>query len=347
MRRKTLFIVTELGAPIENYWRECWWNGDFAKYDIKIVDGTTISHESALFADTYYKSIQLKVLMNMVETGKIRDGDVFIFTNAWNYIAVPLCYFRDEYKLNITMIGVWGDSLYNQFSPMWQRFKGASKTFGRQFEYALFNAYDYNCFLSENEIDLFEGKYGRVANSNSIRVTGYPFEYLSRVKKVDIERENFILFPYKVTNDMQVNAFRGLEGELSSLNFIYTYDTHSSRTAYRNLLQQSKLMFCSQVAETNPVLLWEGMCNGVVPMVPSRLMYYQVFPKEYQYPSLLTKARHNKYLYLMRSRAQLADLFIDRVGRYDEIAEKMKSDTEQITAKYYSNKPFVNLLKEL
>jgi hypothetical protein len=49
----------------------------------------------------------------------------------------------------------------------------------------------------------------------------------------------------------------------------------------------------------------------------------------------------------MRSRAQLADLFIDRVGRYDEIAEKMKSDTEQITTKYYSNKPFVNLLKEL
>lgn len=346
--RRTLHILTERTTSIENYWRECWYDKDFVDYDINIIDGNAVPHESTLFVDTHYKSIQLKVLLSLIELNKIKNGDVFVFTNAWNYVAVPLSYFRDEYQLDITMIGVWGDSLYNQFSPMWQRFKNAKKTFGRQFELALFNAYDRNCFLSENELKLFVNKYGeRFESKESVRITGYPFEYISRTPSTGTKRENLIVFPYNVTNDMHVNVFRGLEGEMPNLGFVYAQKSHNSRTSYRNLLQQSKLMFCSQTAETNPVLLWEGMCNGVIPLVPSRLMYYHVFPKIYQYPSSLTKPKNNKFLYLMRSRGQLNNLFTERLNRYDELQTQLSQDAKELTEKYYSNKPFLKMLNEL
>lgn len=346
--RRTLHILTEAAAPIENYWRECWYDADFANYDINIIDGAVLPHESALFTDTHYKSIQLKLLLGLIEMNKIRDGDVFVFTNAWNYVAIPLSYFRDEYKLNITLVGVWGDSLYNQFSPMWKRFKNAKKTFGRQFELALFNAYDRNCFLTEKELKLFVSKYGeRFESRESVHITGYPFEYISKTPQLICDKENIIVFPYNVTNDMHVNAFRGLESEIPNLQFVYAQKTHNTRTSYRNLLRQSKLMFCSQTAETNPVLLWEGMCNGVIPLVPSRLLYYHTFPPQYHYPSSLTKAKNNKFLYLMRTRGQLGDLFIEKLNKYDEMRSAVVVDAMELTEKYYSNKPFIKMLNEL
>lgn len=345
--RRTLHIFTESTPPIENYWRECWYDKDFVEYDINIIDGASIPHESMLFTDTWYKSIQLKSMLSLFEQNKVRNGDVFIFTNAWNYVAVPLSYFKDEYKLDITLIGVWGDSLYNQFSPMWQRFKNAKKTFGRQFEKALFDVYDRNCFLSANELDLFAKKYGNIEDRKSVYITGYPFEYISRAKPAETKRDDLIIFPYNVSNDMHVNVFKGLDSEMPNLGFIYAHKSHGSRTAYRNLLLQGKLMFCSQTAETNPVLLWEGMCSGVVPIVPARLMYYHVFPKYYQYPSLLSKAKNNKYLYLMRQRGQLRDLFNDRLQNYEEMQETLATDASEMTQKYYSNKPFLKMLHDL
>jgi hypothetical protein len=282
----------------------------------------------------------------MILRGEVKNGDVFVFVNAWNFLAVPLSYFKDEYGMDIKMIGFWGNALFNQESPMWQRFKRKYKTWGRDFENSLFQSYDMNCFLCEEHSTLFFNKYPRLKRYKNWSVTGFPFEYVSK-KVIRKEKENIVLFPYEINSDLQVKVFQGIGSELSQYKFVYAQEHHNNRMLYLDLLRKSKTLYCGKEAEANPVVVWEAMVNGVIPMVPGKLMYYYVFPERYHYPKELSSAKNNKFLYLLRNRFQMVDYVRMRMEKYDELVQQLQEDAEVVKNKFYSNKRFLQILKQL
>lgn len=346
MSKKTIHVITEYNRKvhIETYWKDCFRDVDFNDFSVNIIDGSHISHDSFLWADTYYKNTQLRTIMDMLLRGEIKNGDVFVFVNAWNFISVPLSYFKDEYGMDIKMVGFWGNALFNQESPMWQRFKRKYKKWGRDFEGSLFNSYDMNCFLCDEHSDLFFNKYPRLKKHSNWAVTGFPFEYITRriVKK---DKSNIILFPYEINSDLQIKVFKGLSTELPQYEFVYAQEHHNNRILYLDLLRKSKAMFCGRYTEANPVVLWEGMLNGVVPMVPDKLMYYYMFPKDYQYPNELSSAKNNKFLYLLRNRFQMVDFVKNIIDTYESSLDTLLFDANEMTKRYYSNERFLKILK--
>jgi hypothetical protein len=348
VHKPTIHVVTEYNRKvhIETYWKDCFRDEDFSEYDVNIIDGSHISHDSFLWADTYYKNTQLNSIMNMILRGEIKNGDVFVFVNAWNFLAVPLSYFKDEYGMDIKMVGFWGNALFNQESPMWQRFKRKYKTWGREFEHSLFQSYDMNCFLCEEHSTMFFNKYPRLRHKKNWSITGFPFEYISKgvIKK---QKEDIVLFPYEINSDLQVKVFQGMSVELPQYQFIYAQEHHNNRMLYLDLLRKSKTLYCGREAEANPVVIWEAMENGVVPMVPGKLMYYYVFPERYHYPKELSSAKNNKFLYLLRNRFQMVDYVRGRMEGYEEVLEQLKEDSKDIRERFYSNKRFLQTLKEL
>ncbi len=112
----TIHVVTEFkrDTKIESYWYECFHDEDFHGYDVNIIDGTFTPHDSYQWSEAFFKSVQLRFLLDMVLRNKIMDGDVIVFANAWNYAAIPLSYLRDEFRWNVHLIGFWGDSLFKR-----------------------------------------------------------------------------------------------------------------------------------------------------------------------------------------------------------------------------------------
>lgn len=306
-----------------------------------------IAHDSYLWSDTKYKSSQLNAVLDLMQRNSIKDGDIFIFTNAWNFVAVPLSYFRHEFKLDIKLISFWGNSLFNQSSPMWQRFKTSKKGWGREFESALFKAYDLNCFLCQEHWELFQKKYQQIqaVRITEVAITGYPFEYLTR-DVANVEKKNKIVFPYDLKEEFQVQIFQGLGSELKDYEFVFARKEANNRWKYKLLLNESIGMFCGSRTESDPVLLYEGMLNGLIPFVPNRLMYQYVFPEYYQYPSPLSKPKNNKFLYVVRNRLQLQDFILEKLNNYNEWKDKVKEDAKVLGDKYYSNAPFKMLLNK-
>lgn len=284
--------------------------------------------------------------MDMILRGHIRNGDVFVFVNAWNYITVPLSYFKDEYGMDIKMIGFWGNALFNQESPMWERFKRKYKTWGRDFESSLFQSYDMNCFLCEEHSKLFFSKYPRLKYHSNWNITGYPFEYISK-RVIKKEKSDIVIFPYEINSDLQVKVFQGISSELPQYRFVYAQEHHNNRMLYLDLLRKSKTMFCGKSTEANPVVIWEAMVNGVFPMVPGKLMYFYVFPLQYHYPKELTVAKNNKFLYLLRNRHQMTDFVKRSMENYVNVVDQLKEDADVIKNKYYSNKIFIETLKSI
>lgn len=348
---QTLHIVvdyTPFNNKIETYWRECFKDTDFAQFKVNIIEGSILNHDSYLWADTYYKSSQLKSIMDMVNRNQIKSGDVFIFTNAWNFTAVPLTYFRYEFGLDIKMIGFWGNALFNQFAPISQRFKGSKRTWGRFFEISLYKAYDLNCFLCDEHWQLFRNKYQQIEGiyNTEVAITGYPFEYLTRAISDEVKQKK-IIFPYEVNDEFQVSIFKGLQTDLPDYEFVFARKTHNHRWQYRQLLRESMGMFCGARLEFDPVVLYEGMLHGILPFVPQRLMYQYVFPEYYQYPTFLSRPRTGKFLSMVRNKLQLRDFLLERLDSYEKWKDVVKKDAVELGEKYYSNKPFKEKLINL
>lgn len=352
-RTNTIFVVTEFkrDSKIESYWYECFHHSDFYDWDVRIVDGTFIENsDSFLYSDTYFKSIQLRAILDLINKKQIKDGDIFVFANAWNYAAIPLSYFREEFQMNIHMIGMWGDSLFNQQSPMWHRFKGKSKQWGRQVELALFNAYDMNAFFDRNQWDMFRRKYsisGKRSNQGEVTsryaITGYPFGYLAEESPFSEIKKDVIIFPYSLSNDLQRDMFRGMATELPQYEFVFAQESFNNRVLYHGLLKDAKAMFCAEFSEYNPVLLYEGMLSGVYPMVPDRLMYTDMFPDRYRYPQIIPGMRHDKIMYLLRNRYQLKEYIAGIMENYDVLKNTLLRDARKI-GKQYQNDPFKQML---
>lgn len=356
-RTPTIFVVPEFkrDSKIESYWYECFHDDDFHDWDVRIVDGTFIGNsDSFLYSDTYYKSIQLRSIMDLINRKQVHDGDIFVFANAWNYAAIPLSYFRDEFQMNIHIIGVWGDSLFNQQSPMWHRFKGKSKQWGRQVELALFNAYDMNCFLSEEHWQMFQRKFGNLKGSyknkwsgqvmSRYSITGYPFGYLEKESYYSTEKKDVIIFPYSIHDDIQRDIFQGLKTELPQYTFAFAQKEFNNRLLYHGLLKDAKTMFCAEFAEYNPVLLYEAMLSGVFPMVPDNKIYQQLFPEYYRYPLSIPKFKYSKSMYLLRNRHQLKEYVMGIMDSYDILKISLLRDARTLTKRLYRNDLFKQML---
>lgn len=360
MRTPTIHVVTEFkrDTKIESYWYECFHDSDFHDFDVNIIDGTLLDHESYLYSDTFFKSTQLRVILDMMGRGKIKDGDVFVFTNAWNYVAIPLSYFRDEFQMNIHMIGVWGDSLYNHDSPMWHRFKLIRKDWGRQVELSLFNAYDMNCFWSQTHWEMFKGKFTSLKGDETDKwsgqvvsryaITGYPFGYLAKEREVNKKEKKVptIAFPYNLRFDAHSALISGLMADLKEYEIVLAQDIANNRLAYNDLLDDAKLMVSFNKTEINPVLLYEAMLCGVIPLVPDHLVYQELFDDAFRYPASLSIPKNGKILYLHRSRHQLERIIKDCIDNYDELLPKCVENAKYLGG-FYSNEPFLKMLHEV
>ena len=357
-RLPIIYVITEFkrDSKIESYWYECFHDEDFHGYDVKVVDGTFFGNsDSFLFSDTFFKSIQLRAILNLMDKKLIRDGDVFVFAQAWNYVAVPLSYFRDEFQMNIHMIGFWGDSLFNQQSPMYKRFSGRkSMQWGRQFELTLFNSYDMNCFLCDDHWKMFKAKFGGLKGTRKnyyngqvtsrYAITGYPFGYLEKESYISDVNRDMILFPYPLKEDLQCAIFADLKSQMPEYEFVFVQDEFNNRLSYHSLLKDAKVMFCGNMAEYNPVLLYEAMLCGVWPMVPDLNFYKDVFPDRYRYDTVHDISKHSQ-LYLLRGKHDLMEQIRGVIDNYEVFKNVILRDGRNIGKKYYKNKPFINVLE--
>jgi hypothetical protein len=122
--------------------------------------------------------------------------------------------------------------------------------------------------------------------------------------------------------------------------------THPDIAVYNDLLDDAKLMVSFNKTEINPVLLYEAMLCGVIPLVPDHLVYQELFDDAFRYPASLSIPKNGKILYLHRSRHQLERIIKDCIDNYDELLPKCVENAKYLGG-FYSNEPFLKMLHEV
>jgi hypothetical protein len=271
--------------------------------NVTVIDGPTDIPEATTpgaflnFGGTnIYKSAQLEKVAKLICDGEIKDGDYFLYTDAWNPTVIQLKYMTELLGINIRIGGLWHAGSYDP-----QDFLGrliGDATWVRKAEMSMYDCYDDNFFATQFHIDLFTNTFWDDCRDidrqllHSIRQVGWPMEYieddLSEYK--NMAKEDIILFPHRIAPEKQPEVFDYIAEQMPEYQFIKCQDLNLTKPEYHTLLGRAKLVFSANLQETLGISVYEGLQVGAIPMVPDSLSYSEMWSEDFKYPSEWTSS---------------------------------------------------------
>ena len=248
-----------------------------------------------------YKSKQLEQIGEMFCAGTVKDGDYFLYTDAWNPTVIQLRYMAELLGVNIRIGGMWHAGSYDP-----QDFLGrliGDKPWVRRAEQSMFHTYDDNYFATEFHAKIFaenllqfKGMFGMspvewFTEQDNVTIVGWPMEYLrdTMLPYKNMEKRDTIVFPHRLAPEKQLDIFKDLQQELPEYEFIVCQEQELTKNEYHNILGEAKIVFSANLQETLGISAYEAMLVGAIPMVPDRLSYTEMYDEEFKYPSEWTE----------------------------------------------------------
>ena len=285
-----------------------------------------------------YKSQQMLEISREFAAGKIKDGDYFLYTDAWNPTVLQLKYMAELLGVKIKIGGMWHAGSYDP-ADFLGRLIG-NKPWVRNTEQAMFEAYDHNFFASQFHIDLFCKSFK--VQKNKIYQVGWPMEYLENVldSYQNMNKKNIILFPHRLAPEKQPEIFRDLKEHLPKYECIICQEQTLSKNDYHNLLGEAKIVFSANLQETLGISWYEGALVDTIPMVPDRLSYKEMAMKEFKYPSSWTE-NIDSY---RKNKEKIIDRIHDYIRNYKDYTVKLKKQQYILKTNYFSGKKLYEVI---
>jgi hypothetical protein len=273
-----------------------------------------------------YKSQQMLEISRLFANGEIKDGDYFLYTDAWNPTVIQLRYMAELLGVSIRIGGLWHAGSYDPHDFLGRLI--GDKPWVRNAEMSMYECYDQNFFATDFHIDLFTDtmmdNYDIDVNK-AIRV-GWPMEYLANSldSYKGMPKRNLILFPHRVAPEKQVEIFRDLKEELPQFEFVVCQEQTLTKNEYHNLLGEAKVVFSANLQETLGISWYEGALVNTLPMMPDRLSYSEMAVDDFKYPSEWTESFESYQANKDKVVAQL----VDYVENYEFYLPALLKQTE-------------------
>ena len=294
------------------------------------VPQTTTPGAFLNFAGTnVYKSTQLAKIAEMFANDTVKDGDYFLYTDAWNPTVIQLKYMAELLGKKIKIGGMWHAGSYDPQDFLGRLIKDAKWV--RHAERSMFDCYDHNYFATQFHMDLFNKTFH--AGERKMVRCGWPMEYMvdTLASYKGMPKKDIIVFPHRIAPEKQVNIFYDLKEQLPQYEFVVAQERQLTKNEYHNLLGESKLVFSANLQETLGISWYEGALVDTIPMVPNRLSYKEMGVKEFLYPSQWTESmdQYNKH------KQDIIAKIVDYMDNYDKYLPALQRQTKLLSKKFF------------
>ena len=290
-----------------------------------------------------YKSKQLEQIGEMFCNGEIKNGDYFLYTDAWNPTVIQLRYMAELLGVNIRIGGLWHAGSYDPHDFLGRLI--GDKPWVRHAEMSMYECYDDNFYATDFHIDLFTDtmidNYD-VDMDKAIKV-GWPMEYLkdSLTSYKGMEKRDLILFPHRIALEKQVDIFRDLAEQLPEYEFVVCQERSLTKNEYHNLLGEAKMVFSANLQETLGISWYEGAITNAIPVVPDRLSYSEMALSEFKYPSKWTEDWGSYITY----RGELVKKIRDYMENYDDYLVSLDKQRTKLNKEFFSGAALYDAIK--
>src|SRR6056300_1687783 len=287
-----------------------------------------------------YKSNQLMQIAEAFCKGEVKDGDYFLYTDAWNPTVIQLKYMAELLGINIRIGGLWHAGSYDP-ADFLGRLIG-DKPWVRNAERSMYECFDHNFFASEFHIDMFFESFPELDRSKVVR-TGWPFEYMDDTLTMykGIPKTDTVLFPHRIAPEKQLPIFQDLKESLPQYNFVVCQERPLSKNDYHNLLGEAKLVFSANLQETLGISWYEGALVNAIPMVPDRLSYKEMALDDFKYPSEWTM----DYRSYKKHRSKIIEKIINYMENYSKYLPNIDKQVNKLSKNFFSGQALYEVLK--
>ena len=290
-----------------------------------------------------YKARQVEEIARLFTSGKVVDGDHFLFTDAWHPGIINLKYMAELLGIKVKIHALWHAGSYDP-----QDFLGrliGDAPWVRHSEKAFFHAIDYNYFATDFHIDMFcfnLFKCPRWMFEGRILRTGWPMEYMPKVLDPykNVPKRDLILFPHRLAPEKQVEIFRDLAVSMPEYEWIVCQDQTLTKDQYHQLLGQAKIVFSANLQETLGISMYEGAIVNCVPLVPDRLSYTEMYSSIFKYPSAYTESWDSYQAH----KSELMDVIHYHIENYSSTLRILRAQADSLYNNFFSaNNLLVNI----
>lgn len=299
-----------------------------ADFVVKTLDGeistdTTTPGAFLNFADTnVYKATQTAEISRLFSAGAIQPGDKFLVTDAWNFAITAIKYMSDLLKIPVEIHSLWHAGAYDSSDILGLQM---TKPWPWYAEQSWFHASDKNYFATDFHKSMFLQNLGIDTEYHHKAVrSGQPhdpivaeFEQYQKVSKT-----RSVIWPHRYNADKQPDIAEGLAQSLDA-EFIITQKLSLSKPEFYKTLSRSRVLFSCSLHENLGISVMEGVLAGVIPVLPDRCSYSEMYRPEFLYPSIWTESFENYEKYSN----QLLDFIqhrLDRPELYQTALEKQQ-----------------------
>lgn len=242
-------------------------------------------------ATNVYKSSQLVKIANLIRDGKVKNGDYFLYTDAWNPTVIQLKYMTELLGIKIKIGGLWHAGSWDS-----QDFLGriiGDAHWVRSAESSMFSCYTHNFFATKFHVNMIAYECfdltadELLADNSTVKIVGWPMEYLADVLApyANVPKKNKIIFPHRIAPEKQLPIFKILAQELPEYEWFIAQEHNLTKDEYHQHLAESKLAFSANLQETLGISMYEAALVGTCPVIPNRLSYTEMWDQDIFYPS--------------------------------------------------------------
>ena len=303
-----------------------------------------------------YKSKQLETIGEMFCKGEIKNGDYFLYTDAWNPTVIQLRYMAELLGVDIRIGGLWHAGSYDPHDFLGRLI--GDKPWVRNAERSMYDCYDHNFFATDFHIEMFlTTLYGfdnpwieddvaeaLAGEHDRIKRVGWPMEYLrnSLDSYKGMQKRDLILFPHRIAPEKQLDIFNDLKEHLTEYEFVVCQERELDKNEYHNLLGEAKMVFSANLQETLGISWYEGALVNAIPMMPDRLSYSEMALPEFKYPSKWTEdySSYRKY------RGEVVAKIRDYMENYDDYLVSLEKQRTKLNKDFFSGEALYDAIKQ-
>jgi hypothetical protein len=297
-------------------------NGDQPK------TGTTAGAFLDFAVTNQYKASQTQRVAEMFTEGKIKAGDKFLVTDAWNFIITAIRYMSDLLDIPVEIHGIWHAGAYDPTDILGMKMQ---KPWPWKQEIAWYYACDYNYYATDFHKNMFltnlEIDTRRVGHK-AIR-SGQPHDLiiapLQAVRKD--KRDRTVIWPHRLNEDKQPEIIRDIA---TKMPVTITQDLNLTKAEYYDKLGTASVVFSCSLHENLGISQMEGVLAGCIPVVPDRASYTEMYPDVFKYPTEWTSSWENYQNY----RVRLIGLIADRIENYSYYQDALRECETDLIKNY-------------
>ena len=294
-------------------------------------------------ATNAYKASQIIRISELFTNGRVQAGDVFLITDIWNFAITAIKYMSELLDIPIKIHSIAHAGAYDPTDILGMKM---SRPWPHHQERAWYYACDRNWYATDFHRQMFLRNLGIPQEDHGRAfVSGQPHSEIikSMAAMTPRTKRNLVIWPHRYNSDKQPQIAVNLSAYMND-PWCITQTMNLSKTDYYSKLLESQVLFSCSLHENLGISIMEGVLAGVIPVLPARCSYTEMYLPEFLYPSKWTQ----DWDHYLQYREELVQFIQHRVDHPEYYADALQAQRKILEDRYLSaDKMYQSMLADI